>query len=167
LEIESNFFTGALPFLSDMPELRQIYLRRNALNAHLNFIKSQNSWNIKELWLDGNAISQNIPSQIGKLTNLESLSIADAQLTGTLPTEMGYLTNLRRVWLSNNQLSGKVPSELQKLSQLELFKVHQNQLSGSIPDGVCQNVVASEYDHKAVMADCDKVDCSCCAECGA
>jgi len=148
-----------------MPELQHVYLRRNALNAHLNFLKSSDSHNIKELWLDGNPISKMIPSQIGKLTQLESLSIADAQLTGTLPTEMGHLTNLRRMWLSNNELSGSVPSEFTKLSGLELLKVQKNSLTGEIPEGVCSIVTSSEYEHRSIMADCDEVVCSCCTEC--
>lgn len=166
LEIESNFLTGALPFLGEMTELRHIYLRRNEFTSRLNFLKTPASQNIKELWLDGNAISQSIPTQIGKLTHLESLSIANTQLTGTLPTELGQLTNLRRVWLSNNQLSGQIPSELKKLSALELLKIQENDLTGTIPDGVCSIVNASVYEHKAIVADCDKVKCSCCNECG-
>lgn len=166
LEIESNFLTGALPFLGEMTNLEHVYLRRNNLNAHLNFIKSPALHNIKELWLDGNFISQTIPSHIGKLTKLESLSIANAKLTGTLPSEMGNLSALRRVWLSNNGLSGSVPSELSRLSSLELLKLQDNDLTGEIPDVVCSIVSSSEYEHKIIMADCDKVQCSCCNKCG-
>lgn len=167
LEIESNFFTGALPFLGNMSELRHVYLRRNNFHAHLNFLKKSESHNIQELWLDGNPISGPIPSQIGKMSVLESLSIAGAQLTGTLPAEMGHLSSLRRVWLSNNQLSGTIPNELKKLSALELFKIEMNDLTGEIPEGVCSIVSSSEYEHKAIVADCDKLKCSCCTECGA
>jgi hypothetical protein len=166
LEIESNFLTGALPFLGEMAELEHVYLRRNNLNAHLNFIKSPASRNIKELWLDGNPISQTIPSQIGMLTQLESFSIANAKLTGTLPSEMGNMTALRRVWLSNNGLSGSVPSELSRLSSLELLKLQDNDLTGTIPENVCSIVSSSEFEHKTIMADCDNVQCSCCNECG-
>lgn len=167
LEIENNFLTGQLPFLGEMQELRHIYLRRNELDAHLNFLKTSSSRNIKELWLDGNPISQSIPSKIGKLSRLESLSIANAQLTGMLPSEMGNLSSLKRLWLSNNRLSGNVPSQLGGLPALELFKVQGNDLTGEIPEAMCSIVNSSEYEHKAIQVDCQKVKCECCVECGA
>ena len=45
-----------------------------------------------------------IPTEVGDLTNLYSLSLGGNQLTGEIPTEVVSLTNLRSLYLSDNQL---------------------------------------------------------------
>lgn len=165
LEMEYSALTGNLAVLAELPALEQIYLRHNDLNAHLNFLKNDVMSNLLSIWLDGNSIVMTIPSEIGQLTDLRSISMADAKLTGTIPTEVGLLTNLQRLWLYKNDLTGMVPTELENLTNLELLKLEQNDLEGSIPSKVCKAVDHSSYAKSAVAADCDKVDCECCTEC--
>ena len=49
---------------------------------------------------------------LGKLTNLKSLSLADNQLSGNIPPELGNLTNLQEIYLSGNHLTGCIPNAL-------------------------------------------------------
>ena len=53
------------------------------------------------------------------LTALRLLVLDDNQLSGTLPTEIGKLANLQVLWLQYNQLSGVLPTELANLEKLE------------------------------------------------
>jgi hypothetical protein len=122
LEIESNFFTGALPFLEQMPELTYVYLRRNNLSSHLNFLKGRRLTNLFSIWLDGNDITKTIPTQIGELTTLASISITNASLTGTIPTELAILPLLNRIWLYGNDLNGTVPEALANITKLQIWK---------------------------------------------
>lgn len=165
LEMEYNSLTGNLAVLAELPKLEQVYLRQNELESHLNFLKSDNMSNLMSLWFDGNDIVMGIPTEIGELTELRSISIADTKLTGTIPTEIGLLSNLQRLWLYKNELTGTVPTELENLSSLELLKLEDNDLEGSIPHKVCKIIDHSSYAKSAVAADCDKVDCECCTEC--
>jgi len=193
LEIESNFFTvsffvillvddivdvacvsylffprllkGALPFLGQMPNLVYIYLRRNNLSTHLNFLKNTLP-NLFSVWLDGNDITRTIPTQVGQLTSLASLCIASASLMGTLPTELALLPILTRVWLHGNDLTGTVPPQLSNLTKLQVFEIQDNEITGTMPAGVCKTIANSDYTNKSLVADCSEVQCSdCCTKC--
>ena len=85
------------------------------------------------LWLDGNQLSGSIPSELGTLDNLRTLSLSDNQLSGSIPSELGNLANLGVLWLDSNQLSGPIPSELGNLANLYSLWLNGNELSGSIP----------------------------------
>jgi len=120
------------------------------------------------MWLDSNTITGTLPTELGLLTELASVSLTNATLTGTIPTQMGDLTNLRRLWLYNNQLTGTIPTQLDQLTKLEILELYHNSLTGSVPQGVCTNVDSSAYQFKSLTADCvSEVQCSksCCTQC--
>jgi Leucine-rich repeat (LRR) protein len=120
------------------------------------------------LWLDDNKITGTIPTEIGLLTELASISLTNATLRGPIPTELGKLSGLRRLWLYSNKLTGSIPAELNHLSGLEVLQVHNNSLNGAMPQGICSIIDKSPYEFKSLTSDCvTKVTCdsSCCTEC--
>lgn len=76
-----------------------------------------------------------IPPQVGLLTALVILDLADGRLTGTIPTEIGNL-QLRHLYLNNNALDGTIPSEVGGLSSLKNFALEGNSLTGKVPSEV-------------------------------
>ena len=74
-----------------------------------------------------------IPSELGSLANLRSLSLRDNQLTGGIPAELGNLTNLVHLWLDGNQLTGEIPAELDRLTNLTVLSLSGNRLTGCVP----------------------------------
>ena len=75
-----------------------------------------------------------LPAEIGNLTYLEELSIAqNVGLSGSLPPELGRLTNLRRLYITGSRLQGEIPAELAGLTNLQELRLHNNRLSGPIP----------------------------------
>eukprot|EP00536_Pseudo-nitzschia_multiseries_P012458 jgi/Psemu1/208756/e_gw1.478.32.1 len=169
LEIESNYFTGSLPSaIVNMENLTYLYLRRNNMKFDLEFIKKGKFADMFAMWLDGNDIFGTIPTEVGLMTGLASLSMANATLTGNIPEEIANLSQLRRLWLFNNKLTGTIPATLNDLNLLEVLEVHGNQLKGTMPQGICSAVKKSDYTFKSLTSDCEKkVTCSkdCCTKC--
>ncbi len=89
--------------------------------------------NLTELSLSRNHLTGEIPTELGNLTNLTELYLWDNLLTGEIPTELGSLTNLTSLSLSSNHLMGEIPAELGSLTSLELLSLHRNQLTGEMP----------------------------------
>ena len=85
------------------------------------------------LTLARNQLSGAIPSELGNLTSLEFLHLNDNQLNGAIPSELGNLTRLRYLRLQDNQLNGAIPSELGNLTRLERLYLDNNQLSSTLP----------------------------------
>jgi hypothetical protein len=81
---------------------------------------------------------EEIPPEIGNLTNLTSLWLGSNQLTGEIPPEIGNLTNLTILFLNQNQLTGEIPPEIWNLTNLTSLNLSDNSLSGLIPELVCE-----------------------------
>ena len=77
-----------------------------------------------------------IPPELGRLSNLRHLWLADNQLTGEIPPELGGLSNLTELSLSDNQLTGEIPPELGGLSNLQELYLGGNLLTGCVPAGL-------------------------------
>ena len=71
---------------------------------------------------------------MGRLSNLERLSLYDNGLTGSVPDWLGNLTKLEWLLLDRNELTGPIPEGLGRLSNLEFLLLYDNGLTGSIPD---------------------------------
>lgn len=95
----------------------------------------------------GNRLEQQIPTEIGLLSNLELCDLGNNYLTGAIPKEMSTMSSLRylrlRGWVSQvngwNEIGGTIPPELFQLEKLECLDVSGTLLYGVIPDGLCDN----------------------------
>ena len=112
--------------------MRTLSLEENALTGEIPTELGDLS-NLKELYLSQNQLSGEVPAWIDGLTNLYVLSLDGNRLTGEIPTEMGSLPNLKELDLSQNQLTGPIPAELSSLSNLATLYLSENQLDGCIP----------------------------------
>lgn len=73
-----------------------------------------------------------IPADIGLLTTLTHLSLADNRLVGSIPSQVSSLTDLSSLSLSTNRLTGSLPSQLFSLKALSVLRLSKNRLTGSI-----------------------------------
>jgi hypothetical protein len=81
-----------------------------------------------------NQLSGSLPTEIGQLTRTNMLSAASNTLDGALPTELGLLSSLFLLSLAGNRLTGPLPSELGLLTNLTVtLNLNKNQFSGTIP----------------------------------
>ncbi len=83
-------------------------------------------------------IQSTIPHEIGMLTKLKKLRIAENNITGTIPNEIGLLTQLTDLRISDNKLNGTIPNEITNLTNLQTLELKNNDLSGLIPAGTFQ-----------------------------
>lgn len=78
------------------------------------------------------------PTELARLTILTSLELSSNPFTGTIPTELGLLTDLVVLDLSDNSLlTGFVPSEIGALTNLSIANFVMTKLSQQIPPEVC------------------------------
>ena len=81
-----------------------------------------------------NFLTGAIPSELGDLSSLRTLSLRDNySLTGAIPPELGNLSSLEWLDLSSNSLIGEIPPELGDLANLEWLFLMGNSLTGAIP----------------------------------
>ena len=90
-------------------------------------------------------LDDTIPTAIGNLINLTSLSLPNNQLHGQIPIELGNLTNLTELNLQDNQLTGEIPSSLGNLTNLNSLSLSGNSLTGEIPIELFNLVNLSGY----------------------
>lgn len=93
--------------------------------------------------LVGAQLTGTLPPQLGQLTELRGLNVANVEweylprvyngLTGSIPPELGNLSKLEYLLLANNFLSGEIPPELGNLTNLRRLTLGLNYLTGSIP----------------------------------
>jgi Leucine rich repeat len=106
------------------------------------------------------SLTGTIPTKVGLLTALNTLSLSDNKLTGKIPTEVGLLTNLEWLDLGWNEFTGTIPRTLGKLTKLEYLDLNRNQLTGRIPSSVC-----SIKTLERLAVDCDELTCNCGSKC--
>ncbi len=97
------------------------------------------------LALGGNALSDTMPKEIGKLKKLVNLHIWSTDVSGSIPDEIGDLSSLEVVQIADNKsLIDILSPELGKLTNLKTLQVHGNAITGAIPKelGSMQNLKA-------------------------
>jgi Leucine-rich repeat (LRR) protein len=84
-----------------------------------------------------NSLSGSLPSELSRLSMLESLSLGSNRLYGRIPSSIFSLQHLYSLTLSNNQLTGEIPEEMSQALQI-LNLSYNSQLGGTIPSGLVQ-----------------------------
>jgi len=94
--------------------------------------------------------SQQVPTVIGMLSELESLTIDGASFVGTLPSELFRLHQLKRMTVISS-MEDMLPSEIGNLRTLEYLELRENSFDGQIPTelDLLQNLTYLDIsDHK-------------------
>ena len=102
---------------------------------------------VLSLW--GNQLDGDIPPELGDLLMLQALFLDANQLTGEIPRQLGNLSALNELWLSDNRIVGKIPAALGDLKSLSRLFLNGNQLTGPIPPELSQpsNLVVLNLSH--------------------
>ncbi|KAM3253728.1 hypothetical protein ACQJBY_047679 [Aegilops geniculata] len=89
--------------------------------------------NLQVLSLRANRVSGTIPDDLLRLSALRSLFLQDNAISGAIPPGVSGLAALERLVLSHNNLSGPIPFALNGLAALRALRLDGNRLSGKIP----------------------------------
>ncbi len=103
-------------------------MNRKELLERINVATRSNVWRLD---LSDNTITE-LPSEIGRLTQLKELDLAGNHLT-KLPPEIGQLTQLIDLDLNSNKLV-ELPSEIGQLRQLSRLTLAGNKLTDLPPE---------------------------------
>ena len=168
LDIAGNdYLGGTVPTqIAGLPKLQLLHIDYTEFGGDLNWMSLLNT-GIKEVWADSNPWqAATIPTTIGKLISLQSLSLYECQLGGTIPTQVGNLKAMKKLWLYNNTLQGTIPSQIGNLVNMTTFQTENNLLAGEMPSQICS---LSSTKLKQLSTDCKgsspEVKCTCCQCC--
>lgn len=141
-QLEAGGDWSFLTSLTNCTQLVTLYLDRNTLGGVLPKSIGDLPSGLEVLFLSANGISGTIPNEIGRLKNLKLLYLDRNLLAGSIPYSLGHLPNMFALSLAQNKLSGQVPASLGNLSQLSELYLQENNLSGPIPGalGRCKNL---------------------------
>ena len=91
---------------------------------------------VSELNLWTKRLTGEIPTELGRLSNLRVLRLNSNQLTGQIPPELSELFDLETLDLYSNRLTGGIPAELGELANLRYLHLMDNQLTEDMPQGL-------------------------------
>lgn len=187
IDLERNKLSGIIPpFEATGSNLQRINLNSNQFSGNLDGFFTKVSNRLTDVDFGNNPrISGTIPQSISSYNSLKFLSLNNNSLTGTLPTILGRLTNLEKMTLSFNNVSGEIPSELGLMNNLTSLSCAGNKLRGTIPTDLARLTAletmrlqfnsltgdmslycSSGNQFVALEADCFKaVNCTCCTTC--
>ncbi|KAE8673974.1 putative LRR receptor-like serine/threonine-protein kinase [Hibiscus syriacus] len=89
--------------------------------------------------IDQNYFSGPLPSFIGNMSRLESLSIAHNNFSGPIPKELGNLRQLSLLYIDSSGLGGEIPPTFANLVKMQKVWASDSPFTGKIPDFIGNN----------------------------
>ncbi|MCL7050255.1 hypothetical protein MKW94_026884 [Papaver nudicaule] len=132
LSIKNSIQVDSLSMLSDW-EVGKHYCTWYGVTCDANNVTIS-------LNISGASLSGKLSVDVGRLTELRVLSLADNAFYGEIPKEIGNLMFLQVLELQGNNFTGEIPGELfnnnHELFNLRLLNLSYNMLNGVVPKGL-------------------------------
>lgn len=139
ITLSGNRLAGSLPrSLGNLTNLVTLQLSANNLTETIPHGLFEGASGLVTLDLGSNNIIGSIPTQIGRVTALQSLSLSKNYLGGSIPPQMASLTALTHLGASSNSLTGRMPHHaFSNWSSLTVLTLSNNKLEGTIDSNLC------------------------------
>ncbi|KAF3432431.1 hypothetical protein FNV43_RR27171 [Rhamnella rubrinervis] len=134
IDLSYNHFEGPLPCISS--KVIGIDLSNNNFSGSISHFlcnKPKELMDLQSLTLANNQLSGQLPDCWSKWLNLNIINLSSNKFSGNIPSSMGSLISLNSLHLRNNNLSGEFPMSLQNCTELVALDIGENNLRGSIP----------------------------------
>ncbi|XP_039013031.1 probable LRR receptor-like serine/threonine-protein kinase At3g47570 [Hibiscus syriacus] len=142
VDLANNSFSGQIPWLGKLPNIRILSLQSNQLvndePRGMDFLTSlANSPQLEVFSVAENLLTGKLPSSIGNLSRQLSLLVMNNNFfQGTLPREISNLVNVTLFAFEHNSLTGNIPSSIGTLPNLQYIFLQENRFSGKIPESL-------------------------------
>ena len=125
---------GTTTWVSDSEDVKifAYYTERDVLAALYNAAGGAD-WSDSAGWLTGEPVGQWHGVTTNASGRVAMLDLQDNALSGEIPADLGNLTELEQLRLNGNQLTGAIPNSLGLLENLALLHLAGNQLTGCVP----------------------------------
>lgn len=133
LDISGNLFTGALPphFFSNNLELSIVDVSNNRFTGRIPTEIGNLARQCRRLNIENNLLTGPLPTEIGNLRGLQSFH-GGSNILSSLPSEIGRLTFLDTLQLEQNAFTGTIPSEISRMQRLLILDLSLNSFSGQL-----------------------------------
>ncbi|KAG4205872.1 hypothetical protein ERO13_A04G127912v2 [Gossypium hirsutum] len=136
LDLGLNSFSGQVPDLSPLNELKFLSLNSSGFSGHFPWKSLENLKELTFLSLGDNPFASSpFPQVVPYLEKLYWLYLTNCSLTGQIPEGIQNLTRLQNLELADNTLSGPIPAGIIQLDKLWQLQLYNNSLSGNLPVG--------------------------------
>ncbi|KAK4750519.1 hypothetical protein SAY87_004001 [Trapa incisa] len=137
LDLGNNRFTGPVPDVSALVNLRYLYLNTSGFSGRFPWNSLKRMPDLISLSIGGNPFeTSNFPKQVLGLYNLNSIYMSNCSIRGEIPPSIGGLSKLVNLELSNNNITGEIPPEIGNLTNLLQLELYNNRLTGKLPIGL-------------------------------
>ena len=132
-----NTFTGCY-YNTSKPAYQPPWCSWNGVSCNsgyrVNYLSVWGSnWDPNSNYLTLNNMNRMIPTSLGSLKGLTSLSLGSWGFTGPLPSVLFGLTQLQTLSLGYNALTGTISTAITKLKQLRYLSFDGNRFNGTLP----------------------------------
>ncbi|XP_034699285.1 receptor-like protein 1 [Vitis riparia] len=131
LKLSNNSLLGTLPTISNLTQLKYLFLDNNDFSGKISHGFS-NSSSLQILDISYNLLTGQIPDWIGDFSTLSALSLSRNHFDGAVPTGFCKLNKLRFLDLSHNKIGPTLPP-CANLTNMKFLHLESNKLTGHIP----------------------------------
>ena len=130
---------GATMWVSDSEDAKiyAYYTEWDALDAFYN-VTGGADWTNSADWLTDAPVGQWYGVTVDASGRVSGLDLQDNALSGEIPADLGNLMELEQLRLNDNQLTGEIPAGLGRLENLTLLHLSGNQLTGCVPTALME-----------------------------
>lgn len=133
LDLSNNNLSGVLPDCFNWPMLIVLKLANNHFSGEIPSSVGSLSW-LESVSLRNNNLFGEIPQSLGNCDYLQFVDLSHNMFSGMIPYWIGdMLPNITYLLLRSNNFHGAIPSQLCQLKNIFLLDFSNNSLSGSIP----------------------------------